>query len=142
MGYTPAPWATGGWEENSYTQLYTGGPAGGGYSTVRDLFRFARALETGRLVSAASRALLWTDHAPDNYGAGFEIRETSAGKVVGHTGFLWGVSSRVSLFVDRGYVAVVLSNVEVGAPTLMDVIGGGGGEGTPYASGRASGSGG
>lgn len=128
MGYTPSDRTPGGWKENVFANVYRGGPAGGGYSTVGDMFRFARALETGKLVGERSLEFLWTDHAPQGqvpnaYGAGFELRDTSAGRTVGHTGFLYGVSTRMSLFLDRGYVVVVLSNVEVGAPTLMDVLG-------------------
>ncbi|MDB5432952.1 MAG: Penicillin-binding protein beta-lactamase class [Caulobacter sp.] len=122
IGYTPDPASPYGWREALFTNLYRGGPAGGGYSTVGDMFRFARALQAGRLVSPASLKVLWTDNPPNNYGAGFETRQTPAGKVVGHTGFYVGVSSRLSLFLDRDYVVVVLSNVEVGAPTLMDVL--------------------
>jgi CubicO group peptidase (beta-lactamase class C family) len=122
VGYTPDPASPYGWREAIFTNLYRGGPAGGGYSTVGDLFRFARALKAGRLVSPASLTLLWADNAPNNYGMGFEIRQTPAGKVVGHTGFYVGVSDRLSLFLDKDYVVAVLSNVEVGAPTLMDVL--------------------
>lgn len=119
MGYWRAPK---GWRKNSFRQLFRGGPAGGGYSTVGDLYRFARALQTGKLVSPTTLNTLWTDHPPNGYGAGFEIQETAAGKVVGHSGAAGGVSGRLSLYLDKDYVVVVLSNLDRGAPALNDVL--------------------
>ncbi len=86
------------------------------------MFRFAEALQGGKLVSAASLKTLWTDHPPNNYGAGFEVTDTVAGKSVGHTGFFTGISSRLSIFPDTGYVVAVLSNIDNGAPSLTDAI--------------------
>jgi CubicO group peptidase (beta-lactamase class C family) len=111
------------WRENTFDDVFRGGPAGGGFSTVGDLFRFARALRSGKLLSPASVKLMWTDRSPNDYGAGFEVSNTAAGKVVGHSGFFEGVSGRLSIFVDRGYVVAVLSNIDNGAPALMDAIG-------------------
>jgi hypothetical protein len=119
MGYWRGPK---GWRENSFRQLFRGGPAGGGYSTVGDLYAFAKALQTGKLVSPASLNTLWTDHAPNEYGAGFEIQTTAAGKVVGHSGAAKGVSARLSLYLDKDYVVVVLSNIDRGGPALNDVL--------------------
>jgi CubicO group peptidase (beta-lactamase class C family) len=111
------------WRENTFSHVFRGGPAGGGFSTVGDLFRFVRALESGKLVTPASLKMMWTDRPPNNYGAGFEISDTAAGKVVGHSGFFDGISARLSIFVDQGYVVAVLSNIDNGAPALMDSIG-------------------
>jgi CubicO group peptidase (beta-lactamase class C family) len=110
------------WRENTFDHLFRGGPAGGGFSTVGDLLRFARALQAGKLVSPASLAVLWTDHPPHDYGAGFEIVSTAAGGSVGHSGYFEGISTRLSIFRDRGWVVVVLSNIDDGAPGLVDAI--------------------
>jgi CubicO group peptidase (beta-lactamase class C family) len=110
------------WRENTFDHVFRGGPAGGGFSTVGDLFRFAMALQEGNLVSTASLRMLWTDHPPNNYGAGFEVSTTPAGKAVGHTGFYSGISSRLSIFLDTRYVVAVLSNIDNGAPALTDAI--------------------
>jgi CubicO group peptidase (beta-lactamase class C family) len=111
------------WRENTFSHVFRGGPAGGGFSTVGDLMRFAGALQREKLVSSASLKTLWTDHPPNNYGAGFEVSDTVAGKMVGHSGFFTGVSSRLSIFLDAEYVVAVLANIDNGAPALMDAIG-------------------
>ncbi|MGH7023704.1 MAG: serine hydrolase domain-containing protein [Caulobacteraceae bacterium] len=110
------------WRENTFDHLFRGGPAGGGFSTVGDLLKFARALQAGKLVSPASLRFLWTDHPPHNYGAGFEIVPTAAGPSVGHSGHFEGISTRLSILRDRGWVVVVLSNIDDGAPGLVDAI--------------------
>ncbi len=38
------------WRSNVFHNLYKGSPAGGGYSTARDLLRFVRALREGRIL--------------------------------------------------------------------------------------------
>ena len=122
MGYVPVRDEPNGWRENTLSNLMRGCPAGGGYSTVGDLFRFARALETGKLVSAASLKILWANHRPNDYGAGFEVEDSAAGKLVGHSGFDLGVSTQLRIYLDKGYVVAVLSNIERGAPTLAETI--------------------
>jgi CubicO group peptidase (beta-lactamase class C family) len=117
VGYFPSPECEGGWRNNYYEHVIRGGPAGGGFSTVGDLFRFARGLEGGVLVSEDSLETLWTDHHDYGYGYGFSIGEGAAGKVVGHGGGFLGINANLDIFVDRGYIAAVMTNYDgAGAP--------------------------
>lgn len=117
IGYFSSPDCEGGWQNNLYEHVIRGGPAGGGFSTVGDLFRFARALREGVIVSGETLEILWTDHHDAGYGYGFSIREGSAGKVVGHGGGFVGINANLDIFVDRDYVAAVLTNYDgAGAP--------------------------
>jgi CubicO group peptidase (beta-lactamase class C family) len=122
VGYYRAPESPYGWRENTMINLVRGIPAGGGYSTVGDLLRFATALQDGRLVSKASLDRLWDAPSGRNYGAGFEVNRGAVGRAVGHSGLYWGVSTRMRIYLDRGYVAVVLANIDRGAPALLDAI--------------------
>jgi D-alanyl-D-alanine carboxypeptidase len=56
VGYLPASPAGGAWLPNTDTLPWRGTAAGGGYSTVGDLLRFAEALRSGRLISKATLA--------------------------------------------------------------------------------------
>ena len=117
IGYFRSSECEGGWRNNYYEHVIRGGPAGGGFSTVGDLFRFARALQEGALVSLETVEMLWTDHSDHGYGYGFSIREGGAGKVVGHGGGFLGINANLDIFVDRGYTAAVLTNYDgAGAP--------------------------
>ena len=104
-----------GWENNLYKHVIRGGPAGGGFSTVRDLHRFANALTGEKLVSKSSLDLLWRDYTKSRYGYGFQVKKSGAGKVVGHGGGFPGLSSNLDIFLDKGYIVVVMSNYDRGA---------------------------
>jgi CubicO group peptidase (beta-lactamase class C family) len=96
---------------NVFEHVIRGGPAGGGYSTVGDLVRFAEALKAGKLVSAKYYELMTTPkpavHSP-RYGYGFGVDPETG--VVGHSGGFVGISSNLDIFKGSGYVAVVMSN--------------------------------
>jgi CubicO group peptidase (beta-lactamase class C family) len=107
---------------NVFAHVLRGGPAGGGYSTVQDLFRFGEALRGGRLVSASSLQQLWSPHpevGSKGYGYGFFSETTPVGRIVGHSGGFTGISAYLSLYLDEGYTVTVLSNLG-GAATLVE----------------------
>ncbi|MET0271804.1 MAG: serine hydrolase domain-containing protein, partial [Phenylobacterium sp.] len=120
VGYARA--RDGSWRDNTVQNLFRGGPAGGGYSTVGDLMRFARALQDARLLSKASLDLMWTDHPPHNYGMGFTIETTAAGKAYGHDGIFAGVSTRFHIYPQTGYVVAILGNIDYAAPGLDEAL--------------------
>ncbi len=122
IGYDPDWQSEYGWQNNLYKHVIKGGPAGGGFSTVGDLHRFARALMNGQLVSRESLNTLWTDHSGTGYGYGFGVGEGPLGRVVGHGGGFAGINAQLSMFVDAGYVVAVLSNYGQAASPLAERI--------------------
>ncbi len=111
---------------NLYMHVIKGGPAGGGFSTVGDLVRFAEALASGKLVSRDSYALL-TSPKPDlnspDYGFGFSIdKDEALGRIIGHSGGFPGIHSNLDIFLDRGEVAAVMSNYSGGAQAVQEKI--------------------
>jgi CubicO group peptidase (beta-lactamase class C family) len=99
------------YRNNIFMHVIRGGPAGGGYSTVNDLTRFAEALKSGRLVSEASVRLLTTPKPELNspaYGFGFVIDE--GGRVVGHSGGFPGINSQLDIYVGEPFTFAVMSN--------------------------------
>lgn len=122
VGYRRATDSAYGWRENTPISLLRGIPAGGGYATLGDLHRFALALQSGKLLSKPSLDRLWTDPDQHNYGAGFEVNTGAIGRTVGHSGFFPGVSTRLRLYLDRGYTVIVLANADRAAPPLVDAI--------------------
>jgi CubicO group peptidase (beta-lactamase class C family) len=115
IGYSPDPVSPAGWRNNLYKHVIKGGPAGGGFSTVKDLHKFALALLAGKYVSADSLKLMWTDQLKANYGFGFTVDQGPAGKVIGHSGGFDGINSELDIYLDSGYVVAVMSNVDMGA---------------------------
>jgi CubicO group peptidase (beta-lactamase class C family) len=123
IGYSPEPKSPSGWRNNLYTHVIKGGPAGGGFSTVKDLHKFALALLGGKLVGKELRTTMWTNYKGSNYGYGFTVRRGPLGKVVGHGGGFDGINSQLDIHVDREYVVAVMSNVDRGASPLAAKIG-------------------
>lgn len=111
-----------GWKNNLFLHVLKGGPAGGGYSTVRDLHRYALAMQNGKLVSEASLDKMWQDYSGASYGYGYMIEESPAGKVVGHGGGFPGLNSHLDIFLDKGYVVAIMSNYDTGAEPLRNYI--------------------
>ena len=106
------------YRNNLFLHVIKGGPAGGGFSTVRDLLAFDVAMRSGQLVPEAWRDRLWTprpEAASPEYGYGFAVSEGPLGKVVGHGGGFPGLNGQLDMFLDAGYTVAVLSNYDGGA---------------------------
>ena len=114
------------WTNNLYQHVIRGGPAGGGFSTVEDLHRFARALVGGKLVSAEMVRTLTTpkpDLSSPNYGYGFGLGGEPGNRIAGHSGGFLGISSNLDIYLDSGFVAVVLSNYSQGSEAINQKMG-------------------
>lgn len=101
------------WVSNMDTLPYRGMGAGGGYSTVADLFRFAEALKAGRLISA--KMLAEATSPQDNgktYGYGFGVQGEGPMRSYGHGGGAPGMNGELRIFPQSGYVLVGLSNLD------------------------------
>lgn len=106
---------------NSDTMSWNGSPAGGGYSTVRDLFLFAQALQAGTLLRAdLLQEAIRAGKLRDDYGLGFYVLP---GGGYGHGGGAPGVNGELHILPQRGYVIVALANRDPRAATnLVDFI--------------------
>ena len=123
IGYSPDFGSPYKWQNNLYKHVIKGGPAGGGFSTVKDLHRFALALLGDKLVSKATRDLMWTDFKGARYGYGFTVVQSPGGKAVGHSGGFPGINSQLDIYVDSGYIVAAMCNYDSGASALANKIG-------------------
>jgi D-alanyl-D-alanine carboxypeptidase len=116
IGYTRPPGTTA-WAPNTDTLPYRGTSAGGGYSTVGDLARFAHALLSHKLLSPDSTKLLITGKvatgAGTRYAYGFEdARDPDGNGWVGHGGGAPGMNGDLKIYPKSGYVVAVLTNID------------------------------
>ena len=65
---------------------------------------------------------MWTDHLGANYGFGFSVTEGPEGRVVGHSGGFSGINSQLDIYLDRGFIVAVMSNIDMGASPLARAI--------------------
>jgi CubicO group peptidase (beta-lactamase class C family) len=99
-----------------------GTPAGGGFSTPRDILKFSRALTAGKIVGKEMLAEMTRSHtdrvpgAPLDYGYGF-MRETSGDGVAsfGHGGIAPGVNFEYRYFPASDVTLVAFCNQDNGA---------------------------
>nr|WP_277998405.1 serine hydrolase domain-containing protein [Sphingomonas liriopis] len=98
-------------------QLASFGAAGGLIGTARDVFRFDRALMTGRLMAPASLAALWTPEGKGSYQAlgQWVFPGTLAGcatprRIVQRDGEIGGVQVRNFILPDDAIVVIVFTN--------------------------------
>jgi CubicO group peptidase (beta-lactamase class C family) len=99
------------WVPNTDTLPWRGTAAGGGYSTVGDLLRFAQALESGTLISKATLAEATRPHQ-QQYGYGFGVQGQGSLASYGHGGGAPGMNGELRIFPQLGYVVVSLSNLD------------------------------
>lgn len=111
------------WESNASIVPRKGSPAGGCFSNVGDLYRFARALHSGKLVRPETLAEMLTLQTPEGaqlrYGLGFILSGTGSDRMAGHGGSFPGAYGELDMYLDRKATVVVLSNGE-GAGSARD----------------------
>lgn len=92
---------------------YVGLPAGGGYSTVDDLHRFATALKRGTLLDPMHRDMLTTPVTPAgtaHWSLGLRIAVRNGEACYGHRGSAPGVNADFAIYPRSGYTIIVLCN--------------------------------
>ena len=118
IGYTRMRARPGELKNNLFLHVVKGGPAGGGYSTVEDLFMFGNALMDYNLLSLENTKLMTTGKVQTDrhimYCYGFRDRVENGHHIVGHTGGFPGIDGYFGIFIDLGYTVAVLSNFDRG----------------------------
>ena len=121
-------------QDASETLPYRGTSAGGGYSTVGDMLKFALALNAHRLLDAKHTELLTTGKVDTSsrdtrYAYGFEdVRLANGLHRIGHTGGASGMNGVLAIYPDANCVLVVFANrdppaaMEVGRLQVQNVV--------------------
>jgi CubicO group peptidase (beta-lactamase class C family) len=116
----------GAWVSNVDTLPWRGTSAGGGYSTVVDLYRFAEALCGGKLIQAQFFAQMTSVQARSpqmppgvGYGFGMMVSEEPQGKRFGHGGGAPGMNGELRVYPHTNTVVAVLANLDPPAATRL-----------------------
>jgi CubicO group peptidase (beta-lactamase class C family) len=121
LAYTPKTFVNGTADE------FPGFSDGGMQSNVVDLYRFAKGLLNGKLLSTAMRDSMWNGKVKFSrggmYSFGWMDNENSFGKhIYSHDGGGKGFSSDLRIVKEDGYVIVVLINNRVNPRDVSDNI--------------------
>ncbi len=103
---------------NTETLPYRGTSAGGGYTTVEDLLRFAKALTEHKLLNEHYTELLTTakpETGDAHYAYGFQDEMRGDVRSFGHSGGAPGMNGDLQIFPQAGYVVIALANMDRGA---------------------------
>ncbi len=115
VGYTKFEGSSS-WKPNTDTLPYRGTSAGGGYTTVEDLLKFANALLNHKLLDAEHTDLLTTGHADTprggKYAYGFMDNREDGIRWFGHGGGAPGMNGDLRIYPESGYAIAVLSNLD------------------------------
>jgi D-alanyl-D-alanine carboxypeptidase len=125
IGYTK--FGGGGLRPNTDTLPYRGTSAGGGYSTVEDLLKFAMALQTYKLLDAQHTEMLTMGKVEtpggSMYAYGFQDAVVNGLRCFGHGGGAPGMNGELKICPCPEYVIVVLANMDPpGASRVADFI--------------------
>ena len=106
---------------NNETLPYRGTSAGGGYSTVEDLFKFATALQSNKLLNAQYTEMLTIGKIDtpngSKYAFGFMDATVGGTRCFGHGGGAPGMNGELKICPGSGYVIAVLANMDPPAAT-------------------------
>ncbi len=115
-GYRKTP---AGYENAPYLDMSLPYSAGSAYSTVDDLFKWDQSLYEDKILSAASKKLMFTPGL-SNYGYGFNISDQPIGKttaktkIIQHGGGINGFNCLLTRAVDKRQTVIILDNVGLG----------------------------
>lgn len=103
------------WKPNTDMLPYRGTSAGGGYSTVGDLLKFANALQQHKLLDAHYTELLTqgkVDTFVGRYAYGFEDQTINGIRCFGHGGGAPGMNGDLEICPGPDYIVAVLANMD------------------------------
>jgi CubicO group peptidase (beta-lactamase class C family) len=111
---------------NTSTLAGKGSSAGGGYSTVEDMLKFANALVANKLLSPEFTEIVFSGGGPQKPGGpgggyGFMQNRMDETRIVGNGGGGPGVNAVFRIYFGRGYTVVVLSNYD--PPSAQTIAG-------------------
>ncbi len=111
--------------ENTQMLPLKGSSAGGGYSTLDDMLKFAVALQTNKLLSKKFTEIVTTGKFDvggpmGKYAYGFVDKIFNGKHIVGHNGGGPGSGANFDMFPELGYTAIIFSNLD--SPAMFPII--------------------
>jgi len=107
--------------DNDLTEVFAAGAIA---STAGDLAKWNASLDGERLLSAASKAQMWTpaklnDGTVKKYGLGWFVDAVEGHKNIGHSGSTSGFSASIQRFPDDKLAVIILTNTDEEIATTL-----------------------
>lgn len=94
------------------TMTIVGSGAGGGFSTVPDLYQFAKSLKNNKLLDKETTRLLFEYTIDDTWGLGSVHQKLGSENIFGHGGDYEGVCTDFAMYLNSGHTVIILSNMD------------------------------
>ncbi|MEO0340252.1 MAG: serine hydrolase domain-containing protein, partial [Bacteroidota bacterium] len=111
-GYTRPTDQEKAWTANERFNM-NGGPAGGAWSTCRDLIRFYWALKNHQLLDHVHTQLLFRPQVSTgygHYGYGIGLQGEKGAQKIGHLGGFYGIRGELMWYIDQNRIVAILAN--------------------------------
>lgn len=111
--------------DNTQMLPLKGSSAGGGYSTLDDMLKFAVALQNNKLLSKKFTEIVTTGKFDvggpmGKYAYGFGDKFFNGKHIVWHNGGGPGIGANFDMFPELGYTAIIFSNLD--SPAMFPII--------------------
>ncbi|WP_378184786.1 serine hydrolase [Aquimarina sp. W85] len=114
-GYTTSNIYPNKYQLNTFMGTVRGSSAGGGYTTLDDLYQFAEAIKNSRLLNETYTDILTKPlNKKTRYGYGLSFTNPEKGTIYGHSGGHFGVGSEWRVYEDEVYTVILLTNRDAG----------------------------
>ncbi len=100
-------------QKTFFMSAVKGSAAGGGYTTIDDLYKFALAFKKNKLLNADYTNLMKKEPENGSYGYGMQFAGAKGSGIYGHTGGHFGVGAEWRVFDKQNYTVVLLTNKDL-----------------------------
>ncbi|MNX95736.1 Penicillin-binding protein 4* [compost metagenome] len=90
-----------------------GSSAGGGYTTVHDLYKFALAFKNNKLLNKEYTNFMKKEPENGSYGYGMQFAGAKGSGIYGHSGGHFGVGAEWRIFEKQNYTVILLTNKDL-----------------------------
>lgn len=100
-------------QKTIFMSAVKGSSAGGGYTTINDLHKFALAFKNNKLLNAEYTNFMKKEPENGSYGYGMQFAGAKASGIFGHSGGHFGVGAEWRIFEKQNYTIILLTNKDL-----------------------------
>ncbi len=90
-----------------------GSAAGGGYTTIEDLYQFATVFKHNHLLNSKYTAIMKTEPSTGFYGYGMQFAGAKNSGIYGHSGGHYGTGAEWRIYEKQNYTVILLTNKDL-----------------------------
>ncbi len=100
-------------QKTIFMSAVKGSSAGGGYTTINDLYKFALAFKNNKLLNADYTNFMKKEPDNGSYGYGMQFAGAKDSGIFGHSGGHYGIGAEWRIFEKQKYTVILLTNKDL-----------------------------